>query len=93
MGLPNSGKTTFSELFTNVIHFDDFRSETADEEFNKCNLEALKFDNPVVEGVYNSVKRRKELLEICKDKDPKICIWIDTSPEICMSRPHNLRIN
>ena len=56
-------------------------------------MEAVKFDNPVVEGVYNSVKRRKELLEICKDKDPKICIWIDTSPEICMSRPHNLRIN
>lgn len=91
-GLPNAGKTTFSSQFDNVIHFDDCEG-IRDLQFSNCNRFALNVDGDVcIEGVYNSVKRRKELLQALKDKHDKcVCIWIDTSVDECLKREMNYR--
>lgn len=86
-GLPNAGKTTYSIQFPNVIHFDDIPHKTAKQQFIQCNqLVAEADEDIVVEGVYNTSKRRKELLEACKNKQHKVCIWIDTPIEECIER-------
>jgi len=92
-GLPNAGKTTYSENYENVIHFDDIEHRRPNEQFEKCNALAAEAQGDVcVEGVYNSVKRRKELLEAVKDKPGKrICVWISTSAEVCVKRENRNR--
>lgn len=85
-GLPNAGKTTYSARFSHVLHYDDFADISADAEYAACNKAAAALEEVVVEGVYGSVKRRKELLAVCADKQEKICIWIDTPMQVCINR-------
>lgn len=89
-GIPNAGKTTYSLRYDNVIHFDDVTRKGG--QFENCNRMASEVDGDVVvEGVYNSVKRRKQLLEACKHQDKKICIWLDTEVDECVEREKNYR--
>lgn len=89
-GLPNAGKTTYSEQYDNVIHFDSFTCRGG--QFNNCNRLASELKGDVcVEGVYNSVRRRKEFLEACKSNSPKVCIWIDTPLDECLKREQAYR--
>ena len=44
-----------------------------------------------VEGVYNTIKERKTLLDSVKHQDKKICIWLDTPLEECIEREKNYR--
>lgn len=91
-GLPNAGKTTHSDKYFNVVHFDDISYWRADDHFEKCNALVTKSIGDVcVEGVYNTAKRRQELLEVC-NKNYKKCIWIDTPVEICLQRERNGRM-
>ena len=86
-GLPNAGKTTYSSKHSNVIHFDDYHNS-----FDRCNKVASSIQGDVcVEGVYNSVRRRKELLDACRHQDRKVCIWLDTPLEECIEREKNFR--
>lgn len=86
-GIPNAGKTTYSSRYESVIHFDDFHNS-----FEKCNKAVARVSGDVcVEGVYNSVRRRKELLEACGHQDRKVCIWIDTPYEECLRRERSYR--
>ena len=80
-GLPNSGKTTYSQRFDNVLHLDDFpRSK-----FLNCNKAVAEADGDiVVEGIYNTKCRRNLLLQSAKGR--KVCIWIDTPYEVCLDR-------
>ena len=89
MGLPNSGKTTYSMQYENVIHLDDYSKS----KFKKCNEVVKNTDgNVVVEGIYNSEIRRKELLDVVKDKKCRnVCIWLDTSTEECLRRENLYR--
>lgn len=89
IGHPNSGKTTYSQQYGNVLHLDNFPPS----KFLNCNEAVRKTDgNVVVEGIYNLRCRRKLLLEQVKDKDCKnICIWIDTPLEVCLERERNDR--
>lgn len=81
MGLPNSGKTTYSQKFDNVLHLDDFPNS----KFLNCNKEVSKRNgNIVVEGIYNLRCRRELLLKNVNGE--KICIWIDTPLEECLRR-------
>ena len=82
-GLPNSGKSTYSQRFENVIHLDDFpRSK-----FLNCNKYVSETDGGVtVEGIYNLKCRRMKLLESCRDSSPKVCYWLDTPYEVCVRR-------
>ena len=82
-GHPNSGKTTFSQRFENVLHLDDFPPS----KFLNCNEAVRKADGDVVvEGIYNLRCRREKLLEACMNKKPKICYWLDTPLEVCRER-------
>jgi len=83
IGLPNSGKTTYSQQFENVLHLDDF----SPGKFLNCNEAVRRSDGDVVvEGIYNSRCRRLKLLEACEGRTPKICVWIDTPYEVCQER-------
>lgn len=84
IGLPNAGKTTYSVQFENVLHLDDFPQS----KFLNCNKAVAESDgNVVVEGIYNLRCRRKLLLDaVANKRTSKICIWIDTPLDVCLSR-------
>lgn len=94
-GLPNAGKTTYSRQFENVIHLDDFRKNhlIGDLCFQDCKDIVLNNDGDIcIEGVYNTVKRRRDLLTAIKLKGDdyyKKCIWINTPLNVCCERSKN----
>ena len=92
IGLPNAGKTTYSIQFENVIHFDNIPHTNNEEWYNKCDELAKKSsDDITIEGIYNNRNRRIKLLEACKDKSIKKCIWIDTDVKECIKRENRNR--
>lgn len=79
-GLPSSGKTTYSQQFSNVIHRDEYPDTF-------CDLVAKAEGDVVAEGVYNTQKIRERFLKVIATKKvKKVCIWIDTPMEICLER-------
>ena len=83
MGRPNSGKTTYSQRFENVLHLDDFPYNR----FLNCNAAVAKAKGEVVvEGIYNFRCRRIKLLESYHGMGEKVCIWLDTPVEECLRR-------
>ena len=85
-GIPNAGKTTYSSRYDNVIHLDDVCN------YKHCAEIASQTNGEVVvEGVFYNIRQRKKLLEICNDKSPKICIWMDTPIEECKRRENAYR--
>ena len=86
IGLPNSGKTTFSEkFFSKVLHYDEIRN------LNTFEKHKLYYSYDVIEGVFNTKKGRKIVLNRWKNKEYKICIWINTSIDVCLSRADKCR--
>lgn len=81
-GLPNAGKTTYSQRYPDVIHLDDFPRN----KFLNCNAFVSTQDDCVVEGIYNLRCRRLKLLEAYHGNAPRICIWIDTPLDVCIQR-------
>ena len=81
-GHPNAGKTTYSERFENVLHFDEYLGRYADGY-----AIAAGMDDVVVEGLFQKRKTRLELLDALADHSPKVCIWVDTPTEVCKARP------
>lgn len=85
-GIPNAGKTTYSERYENVIHFDRILGRYR---WDKV-VEAVKQDNSVVvEGVYGKASERKRLVEA--SVEPSTCIWLDTPLDVCVDRERNGR--
>ena len=81
IGIPNSGKTTYSARFDNVIHFDDVWSR----DIYHFLADKVKANNDIcIEGVFEKAKNRKLLVEQSKCKN--ICIWLDTPIDICLER-------
>ena len=82
IGLPNAGKTTYSQRYHNAVHFDDVKGGR----HRWANVvEMVKSDDSVViEGVYAKASQRKPLIEACRGK--KTCIWLDTPADICAER-------
>ena len=92
-GIPNAGKTTYSKRYENVIHFDDIPHRFTNEQYALANAIALCHGkDAVIEGVYTTAERRKQLLDAFKDIDcVKTCIWLDTSVDECVRRERNFR--
>lgn len=89
-GIPNAGKTTYALRYNNVIHLDDMPHKGG--QFKNCDALARDTNGDVVvEGVYVTTKHRRGLLEACRDKSPKICIWLDTPLEECLEREKKYR--
>lgn len=88
-GLPNAGKTTFSNRYENVVHFDECPMPRH-EIFQKIVAEAT--GDVYAEGVCNSKSSRGMLLNSIKNKnEKKVCIWIDTPLEVCLKREESFR--
>lgn len=88
-GLPNAGKTTYAnEHYEFVIHYDLVEHITLEEHYRNCIQEVLNSDKQdiCVEGVYDKKYRRMDLIQACEKQDKKICIWINTPYDICLSR-------
>ena len=81
-GLPNAGKTTYSQRFPNVVHFDDVKGGR--HRWGNV-VEMVKADDSIViEGVYAKASHRKPLIDACSGK--KTCIWLDTPVDVCDER-------
>lgn len=76
-GRPGSGKTTYSNKFSNVyevLHLDEIQSyEGVIEKLFNIN------EDVVIEGIYDMPFIREEVVKAYHGKDPKKCIWLDTS--------------
>lgn len=81
-GLSNAGKTTYSQRFDNVIHY-DYVSGTTRQRHAYIVAEASKRE-VCVDGVYSESFRRAELAQAMTGR--KICIWLNTPLEVCRSR-------
>ena len=87
-GLPNAGKTTYSQRYANVIHLDDYPHPRPAH----CNatVRVAKGD-VVVDGIYNTRYRRRKLLEAYQGRDKKVCIWLATPVRECIRRENRSR--
>lgn len=84
-GRSRAGKTTFSERYDDVVHLDYCGGILTCYDNVITKVEKIIGD-VIVEGVYNTVERRKALLEAYKGDGEKICIWLDTPPEVIEKR-------
>jgi tRNA uridine 5-carbamoylmethylation protein Kti12 len=86
-GLPNAGKTTYSQKYENVIHFDEVKGGR----HRRDNVIAMvSADNDVtVEGVYDKAKDRRRLVEASQKENT--CIWLNTPVDECIRRESRQR--
>jgi predicted kinase len=76
-GLPNAGKTTYSQQFDNVIHLDSMWYQSVKKRVGQA-------EDAVVEGCYCKRSLRVELLKAATGK--KTCIFLDTPESECFRR-------
>lgn len=80
-GLPNAGKTTYSQNFENVLHIDEIC-------FNQIILDKLSKKNNnkdiVVEGIYGSSSSRQKLIKAYQGWTK--CIFLDVPIEEIIRR-------
>ena len=80
-GLARSGKTTLSKQYEDtikVVHLDRMG-------YDNCNRYASRLDEIVVEGIYDTRRKRERLIQAYKG-ERKVCIWLDTPKEVRMQR-------
>ena len=76
-GRTRAGKTTYSKGFKNVLHLDDFGKYP--KSVKPC-IDEVKLinDDLILDGIFEYVDQRKDLLRVYKGTGKRICIWIDT---------------
>ena len=85
-GIPNAGKTTYSEQFDNVIHLDDVPCRKGHGHIRTvCEMLQGTTEDVCVEGVFLIAHYRKMLVRAVGDM-PKRCIWLDTPLDECIRR-------
>lgn len=85
-GISRAGKTTFSKLFDNVIHLDDYiNSKNCYDNVIKDIHNGIICDGVTLEGCYNKATKRVELIKNIRS-DYYRCIWLNTSKEKIKSR-------
>ena len=82
-GVGRAGKSTYSEAFEDVIHF-DLVGRMA-ERYRNINEIVSHKDNAVIEGIYDRKEFRIELLKAYKGND-KRCIWLNTPKSVVLER-------
>lgn len=88
-GIPNAGKTTYSQRFENVIHTDEI--EPIGRSYVQGVYKILsEMDGDVcVEGTFLDKRGRGKLLDIYNGNAR--CIWLDTPLEECIRRENRGR--
>ena len=84
-GIPNAGKTTYSERYDSVIHLDDCFHR------DYCGIVSAVVGDVCIEGVFGQRKMRTDIINACKSHDRKVCIWLDTPFDECMERELSYR--
>ena len=82
-GIPNAGKTTYSQKYDNVIHLDDVQRTSV-----ICEMVANEED-VCVEGAFLDSRRRRKIADAYKGK--KVCIWLNTPLDECIARENRGR--
>ena len=77
-GLPNAGKTTYSQRFDNVIHLDEVGRTS-----RVCEMVEGMGDT-VVEGVFATSLKRRQLIDAGGGYSK--CIWLDVPLDECKRR-------
>lgn len=93
-GLPNAGKTTFSNRFLNVIHMDDiienFPPKRQTQIAINNSLKLLQTNSTMcLEGVFACLGLRQKILRAITHQFPNIytvCIYIEIPVEIAKQR-------
>lgn len=84
IGLPNAGKTTYSERYNNVLHLDDIgRTENVINAINQA------FEDVIIEGYFGRADVRKRILHAYNGKTK--CIFLDISVEQSIQRENRNR--
>lgn len=86
IGIPNAGKTTYSERYEGAVHFDDIWSRRIYQHLAELIAENNEI---VIEGVFGSAEKRKMLASCSNARN--VCIWLDTPLEECLERERNGR--
>ena len=82
VGIPNSGKTTYSQRYDNVFHADELGMKETEY--------IIKTEKDLcVEGIFVLSKHRKKLCDLYNGK--KVCVWMDTPLEECKKRENRGR--
>ena len=82
-GIPNAGKTTYSERFENVYHADNFRRDGVDL------WEIINQNGVVIEGIFGNAETRRRIVK--RAGKPCTCIWLNTTLEECLKRENRGR--
>lgn len=90
-GIPNSGKTTYSQKFHNVIHLDEVQPINQSHIAKVCEIISQCNKDIVIEGVCIDAYYRQQILNAAKHYDIKKCIWLNTPLEICLQRENRNR--
>ncbi len=86
-GIPDAGKTTYSQRFPNVIHYDDVKGG---RHRRQLVVDMVRDDPTVcVEGVYDRARDRSDLVKASDTEN--VCIWLDTPKDVCIERELNGR--
>lgn len=89
-GVPNAGKTTYSDKhFENVLHMDDLIVVGKHLPYVYERLRDSKGSDICVEGVFYAPSQRKMLADSYEGK--KQCIWLDTPIDECKRRENRRR--
>ena len=83
IGLPNSGKTSYSNNYENVIHADNYKTKEVKEFVSKADGDI------VVEGIYILRSDREPLIKSYNGL--KKCVVMDTHVDVCISRENRGR--
>ena len=90
-GLPNAGKTTLSERYADVIHYDDIVVEKRKQPLHAlCEMITKASDDVCIEGVFLRARERSIIAQ-AKDGCRKTCIWLKTPLEECVRRENRNR--
>lgn len=86
-GIPDAGKTTYSQRFPDVIHYDDVKGGRRRRQL----VIDMVRENPTicVEGVYGSAQDRSDL--VMASNVENTCIWLNTPEDVCIERELNGR--
>lgn len=88
-GVPNAGKTTYSQQYKDAVHYDSLNMTTR-QRYIYLNRLARRGD-AVFDGVFGEGFRRKELVKSCPRGEKKICVWLNTPLEVCLARENRDR--
>lgn len=91
-GIPNAGKTTYSQQYEHVIHLDRMPSPMFRDKYTECIRQAsLREGDVCVEGMFTRREQREQLIKACENQSPKVCIWLDTPLDECVKREESFR--